>query len=588
MPELKLSDIKMLSREETLVLEEVDRGTSTEDIAKLFKIGLDEVNATVQQAKAKRDALVKVVEELGGASGELPSTHIRKVSDQINVVQKGTMKVGSQVLRYLSEGIYSSPAASLKELISNSFDSDSPTVELRITTEQVFISDKGHGMNWKNFDEDFTFISRSPKRERNKRTKIYNRPLIGFLGIGFISVAELCDTMIIKSCKANEDKFFIAEIDFSKFRTLELTDKEFYEVSEYKLTNYLKKDDNISIESSFTEITLKNLQPEFKDIINDRQPFGKEEVNVTKFVEYSCTQKKGITDLGQYWRLLWEIACMAPVKYPKQTAKMNKIISDINNELESYNFTVTVNCNEIVKPFNFPMSGDLDGEYDILPIKQTLETSKGELSFHGYVYTQHGMICPKEYIGLLLRIKNVAIGPIDRNMLDYPSGANQMFRNWVFGEIYIDSGLEDAININRNQFKLTDSNYIALKKWIHQFLDKVVFKKTDQYYEKGSQEKEEERHAQNTEMLKKIVKEELGNDYKFHFEEIPEDQPLKMDKKEKTVTVNSNFPAYRVKADKKPIIQQMLLLFEIAFEKSNGDIETLKKNFREEIKRWVK
>lgn len=163
-----------------------------------------------------------------------------------------------------------------------------------------------------------------------------------------------------------------------------------------------------------------------------------------------------------------------------------------------------------------------------------------------------------------------------------------MFRNWIFGEIYIEEGLEDAININRNQFKLTDANYIALRKWIHEFLEEIVFKHTLHYYREGSEQREEERKAENKETLRQITKKEMGEDYRFQYHPIAENQPLNIDRKEKTVTVNSEYPSYRMTSNLKPIVQRMLLLFEIAVEKSNGDVQKLRRNFQEELEKWLR
>jgi hypothetical protein len=581
-----MPDIRVLSKEEILVLEEIEKGTSIPEIAEKFKISVEQTRELLRVAEIKRKELMDIAREM-----KIPTAYIRAVDDRINVPQKGTMKVGSQILKYLSEGIYSSPAGSLKELISNSFDSDSPIVELTIKENEVTIRDEGHGMNWRDFDEDFTFISRSIKRTEYDKTQVYNRPIIGFLGIGFISVSELCDTMIIRSCKKNEDTFFIAEIDFSKYRQPEVTQKEFYEVSEYKLTNYLKQEHDIEKATSFTEIRLKNLRPGFKKILLARKPFGKRELSILELQEYTSSNYCGITDLGEYWQMIWEIACMAPVRYPEEQQKpLNETISKINETLKSYNFTVKINGVELVKPIRFPMSNITKAEeYRIHPIEKSIKTSKGTLSFRGYIYSQHGMMNPKEYIGIMIRVKNVAIGGIDRTFLEYPSGANQLFRNWVFGEIYVEEGLEDALNINRNQFKITDPNYAALKEWLHGFLDEVVFKHVlNKYYRRGRDEKEEQRSAENKEALLAITKSEMGEDYRLQYRSTPKYQPLQINKKERLVIMNPEYPGHRIAKKLRPIAQRMLLLFEIALEKSDGDIERLRKNFREEIEKWLK
>ncbi len=578
----------MLSIEEIELLEEMDKSTPIEEIAQKLRVSISQAKKLIENAETKRKNLTELAREM-----KIPTSYIRAVDDRVDVIQKGTMKVGSQILKHLSEGIYSSPAGSLKELISNAFDSDSPSVDFIISEDEVIVKDKGHGMNWKDFDEDFTFISRSMKRDISDKTELYNRPIIGFLGIGFISVSELCDTMIIKSCKRNDDKFFIAEIDFSRYRETKIAEKEFYEVSEYKLTNYYKVKYNIPKETSFTEIKLRNLRSGFKKILHDRQPFGKKEASVMELQKYISSNKIGITNLGQYWQMIWEIACMAPIPYYESSKTLGKIdgtIERINQTLRSFNFMVTINGLELVKPFKFPLSDDLDpDDYRIHPIREKITTSKGNLSFKGYIYSQHGIIFPKEYIGLLIRIKNVAIGPIDRSLLDYPSSSNQLFRNWIFGEIYVEEGLEDAININRNQFKITDPNYIALRTWLHNFLNNEIFPYTlHEYYQKASAERAEERRIENMEKLVKITESEMGKEYSFSYRFIPENQPLKINKLEKTIIVNSGYPFYKLDKKLRPILQEMFLLFEIAVEKSNGDVEKLKKSFREEIERWLR
>ena len=51
-----------------------------------------------------------------------------------------------------------------------------------------------------------------------KRTTDLGRPVIGKLGIGFIAVSELCDTMVVSSSKKGSKTKFIATIDFTKFK----------------------------------------------------------------------------------------------------------------------------------------------------------------------------------------------------------------------------------------------------------------------------------------------------------------------------------------------------------------------------------
>ena len=584
-----MSETEMLTSEEIEILEAVDKGIPESEIAKKLHCTVEQARQIVRRVQQKREHLRTIAEER-----KMPS-YIRMVDGRLNATQKGTMKVGSRILKYLSEGIYSSPAGSLKELISNSYDNDATEVKIRIDENEVSIWDNGYGMDWADFDRDFTYITYSIKRLEGEKTQLYNRPIIGFLGIGFISVSELCDTLIITSCKKDSDIFFEAKIDFSRYREPATLEKEFYEVSEYELTNYEKKDRNIPRETSFTEIRMKNLRPGFKKILLDREPFGKGKVRIEDILEHLSWSGVGITGIGEYWQMILELAFICPVRYPKDgpvRGVSDKKLLGIKSSLDSYNFRVVINDMELVKPIRLPMSEEIaesPEKYAIHPITESIPTSKGRLSLKGYIYSQHGIINPKEYIGILFRVKNVAIGGIDRALMQYPSGTNQLFRNWIFGEIYIDEGLEEAMNINRNKFKVTHPNYIILREWLHNFLNDVVFKHTlYEYYRKSRDIRQERSQMHEMQTLASIIKSEMGNKYDFRFDRLPENKPVEISKEERKVVINTAYPLY-YQTPKKfwVILQRIFVIFEIATEKSEGNMSKLKRMFREGIEKWI-
>jgi len=280
------------------------------------------------------------------------------------------------------------------------------------------------------------------------------------------------------------------------------------------------------------------------------------------------------------------------VRYKKDgpvVSTASEVVSNIKADLESYNFKVTLNNEELLKPFKFPLSDEFEQwEYSIHSIRESIKTSDGRLAFRGYVYSQHGIIKPKEYIGIMIRVKNVAIGEIDRALLGYPSGTNQLFRNWVFGEIYIEEGLEDALNINRNRFKVTNPQYIALRDWFHNFLSKVIFKHTlEKYYHEGRDLRYELREEENKQILSDITQSLVGEEYEIRYEKLDRSQPLQIDKNKKLVTINQIFPAYQTSIKIRPIMERTFLILELAIESSIGDMEKLKQIFRENIERWI-
>lgn len=585
-----MSDTNILSSEEIELLEAFDRGIDPSEIAKKLNLSEIEVRSKIDIAIKKREYLRTIAKERGR---EIPA-HIRVVDGRLNQTQKGTMKIGSQILKQLSEGIYTSPASSLKELIGNSFDSDAPEVTISISENEVSIRDTGSGMDWKDFDAEFTFISYSTKRLKGDITPIYHRPIIGFIGIGFVAVSELCDILEIRSCKKNSDLVFEAKIDFSKYRLPEMVDKEFYEVSEYELTNYKKEDKHIELEESFTEIKLRNLRPGFREIIRDKELFGEGETSIQTIWKHVYEEGIGITGLSKYWQMILNLALICPVVYSDEGPVIgisDEIVSEIKSTLQSFKFRVTINGIELVKPIAFPSNSSIaeSKAYAIHPIKESIKTSEGTLSFRGYIYSQHQIIDPKECMGILIRIKNVAVGGYDRTLLDYPSGTNQLFRNWISGEIYVDDGLEKAMNITRSSFKTTNPDYIALREWLYRFLNEKVFKYTyEQYYVGGKMERQAEKEAEYMRVFEKIVKSEMGSKYKFEYGALPVEDSVIIDKKKETLVVNTEYPVFRqAHARFENILQRIFVLFEIAVEKSKGDIQKLERIFKEEIEKWI-
>jgi len=584
-----MSEDERISAQELKILLAHDKNEPIEKTATSLGLPVAEVEKILAAALEKRE---KLISEAG--TGGAPFVYYRPIDETVGVPQKGTMKVGSQILKQLSEGIYTSPAGSLKELISNSYDSDAEEVTISITEDEVKIRDAGSGMDWQDFDREFTFISYSKKRLETDRSKIHGRPLIGFIGIGFLAVSELCDILEIRSCKKNSELFFKAKIDFSKYRKSEVAQKEFYEISEYELINCKKEDEDIALDESFTEIKLKNLREGFKRIVSNKEPFNGRKVTIEDVWQYVYDRGTGITGLGGYWQMILNLALICPVVYSNDgpvRGISEKTVSEIKSTLKSFNFRVVIDGIELVKPMIFPNSSSIaeSREYAIHPIRESIKTSEGTLSLRGYIYSQHQIIDPKEFMGILIRIKNVAIGGYDRTFLDYPSGSYQLFRNWISGEIYVEEGLENAMNVNRSSFKTTNPDYIALKDWLHKFLNEEVFPYTyEQYYVGGKKGREAEKEAERMRVFDKIVKSEMGSKFKFKYGALPREEAVLINKEEEAVVVNTEYPVFRrTPARFESILQRIFVLFEIAVEKSKGDIQKLEKIFKEEIEKWI-
>ena len=408
------------------------------------------------------------------------------IEEKLGQQQKGRMKVGAQIIEQLSKGVYSNPEMAIKELISNSFDADA--TEVLIETKSGFgsisIRDNGHGMDYKDFDNDYVFISKSPHVGKDEKTKILNRPVIGRLGIGFLAVSQLCDTLIITSAKRNENTKFVAVLDFGKFKNKDNRGAEFSDISEYVLTNYEKK----NRDESFTHIELKDLTKPFRNILrNIPEPGVKlkktddlDFVDVVRKVWNAKDYLEIEKTYGPYWKFVINLASIVPVEYMKNGPIKDKRYSELVKPFKDYtsdlNFKVFFDGMQIKKPYLLPTpEAKKSGNFSVLTLNNNFDVpGGGRISYRGYVYNQDGGIDVNDLRGLIIRVKNTSVGIISQNFFDYPFLDTMYFR-WTFGEIFVDEGLEEAMNIDRATFKKQDPEYYAFITDLHDKLRSVVF-----------------------------------------------------------------------------------------------------------------
>lgn len=110
------------------------------------------------------------------------------------VLDKGTIpfQAEGRLLQELGERLVASPEVALVELVKNAYDADSPSCEVRLEEggKALVISDKGHGMTFREFADRWMRIATTTKiAERVSRT--YKRRLTGAKGIGRFAVRHL-------------------------------------------------------------------------------------------------------------------------------------------------------------------------------------------------------------------------------------------------------------------------------------------------------------------------------------------------------------------------------------------------------------
>ena len=101
------------------------------------------------------------------------------------------------------------------------------------------------------------------------------------------------------------------------------------------------------------------------------------------------------------------------------------------------------------------------------------------LSGTGYFFWSYD-IAPKENNGVLVRVAGASGTLFEPKFLDYRTAENLRLRQ-VSSEVFVDTGLENALNVDRESFVDSDPNYRALQRWAHRSMTRLFSRlKTDQ------------------------------------------------------------------------------------------------------------
>jgi hypothetical protein len=107
------------------------------------------------------------------------------------------------------------------------------------------------------------------------------------------------------------------------------------------------------------------------------------------------------------------------------------------------------------------------------------KTQRGgqHLEFTGYFFWCPRVI-PKEHSGLLVRINGASGTLFDTTFLNYQIDERQRLKQ-VTAEIFVSSGLEEALNIDREGFNMAHPHYQILLNWVHNALRQVFNKQKE-------------------------------------------------------------------------------------------------------------
>ncbi|MEW6085348.1 MAG: ATP-binding protein [Chloroflexota bacterium] len=419
--------------------------------------------------------------------------------------------VHEKALAHLSRGLYRSPASALRELVSNSWDANA--TEVRIGTNyplfyQLSVADNGDGFTRKEFEKIMGGgIGNSTKRSETEKLK-YGRPVIGRLGIGMLGIAQICGSFIVTS-KPRKGQGFRARVKlFDLLREkLDSNDELVIKTEEVDVGEYFWEEyDESSVEYG-TSITSEDVHPTFIRSFQNSlkfESFKEPPLDWEKAVKI-VSGVHSLQELGDYWRLLWELAASCPVPYISDNVLPNKLIGNINKKLKSYHFRVVIDGIDLKKPVYLKNN---PGGYTTYSIEEQSKTIYGKsVDFEGYLLVQEGtQLHPDELRGIMIRVRNIGIGYYDQTMLDYRFNEGPRSR-WLTGEIYVNRGLENALNIDRDSFNRFHPEFRYVQEFIHEKLRSKIFAVSYRKIEERSNKKKETVSKTRSAHLKNVISE---------------------------------------------------------------------------------
>lgn len=424
----------------------------------------------------------------------------------------GEIRVASRIIDYLSSGLYESPSACLKELINNSYDADATEVEVFVKpdADRIIISDNGIGMNKEEFTRHFERIAESHKRDTTDKTPS-GRFQIGKIGIGFIAANELCKVLEIFSTKKDSDELLHVTIDFGTMR--EPPEGRRRAGGDFAKADYIGEVLSCDKNEHFTRIFLNEVRGAARPILAGAQ--AQKEGGKARSL-YGMSTKSVLEalrdpnlrtwdDFDRYSETMLEIGLNVPVPYQEGwlPGPLHRKVADFENEVSSLGFQVFYDGVELRKPIVF----DPRHKHSLI---RRFKYAGSNVSARGYFYVQNTSIKPLELHGLLVRIRQAAVGGYDPQFWDFSQSEASLMQRWVSAEIWADDKLEDAMNIDRRTLRVTHSSYVELRDAIHKELRDVLKEARAKIYEFGNIERKSKRAHDTSQAIQTLARNKLA------------------------------------------------------------------------------
>ena len=533
------------------------------------------------------------------------------VTDQTEEAGWQELLVSKKVLGHISEGLYRTVSGALKELVSNSFDANASRVIVttnRPSFDLLSCSDDGDGMTIAEFQALMQGGIGDSFKRAGPRVSTTGRHIIGRIGIGILGIAQVCHSFRIVSHHGQTRTAFEAEVVLSPKVTQNLDTKTLSEEEDstdaaQEIGVPTRKREYVVGKFSYQAIPYEQRLAGFTIATNDLREgyIRKMSVGPRKSrdsderipppplprdfsVLYKQILDQGdLREAGEYRQMVWGLGLACPVPYIEGGPVVGqKVAQEHVNRLASYGFEVIVDGCALRKPILLPSPAPPKQDKDV-PVQIPFEDRAWAISWDkvifgdrlklsGYIYSQDGRsIRPPELRGLLIRVRDVAIGTHDRSCLGYPYVEGPRI-DWLTGEIYVDEGLEDTLNVDRNSFNTLHPHYEALQQTITEILHKHVFPDLYRKIDKRSRARNESRLISLDKELPELVERATGLKYSVRKIRAEKAAPVRIDKNAQTIVLNEQWSGWPKKPEARSRMQRVVIAYEIAELEASSEL----------------
>ncbi|WP_158107936.1 ATP-binding protein [Vibrio furnissii] len=538
------------------------------------------------------------------------------------------LETDDKVLARVTDGIYRLPGSAIRELISNAYDADAENVYVSTDVPRfnsMTIRDDGNGMSIDTLVNMIRHIGGSAKRTAKGQelkvtdeddpslSPIKKRKLIGKIGIGLFSVAQLTRDFEIITKQKGDDFYSRAKVSLFNYSEENIekqsNDDRGKSFQTGNVDIWKEETDNISAHG--TDIILNNIKISAKDQLRSVDIWGQTEnetdkdeesddiLNSSKAIlpdfhvgylekdsegtdvyqrEMAKTPElpwtddtlpeerfkklyEGILDktknavspklnlvLDNYLNMIWTLGLSIPLPYiekhpfnltkkdipdiyvisNKKKGQVNdttELLSDEDELGQSFGFSsqkiksefnVVVDGIKLFRPLKFtnlPESKAMVkkpilfvGKYETNLSSMALEDSAGNLEFEAYVLWAP-KVSPRDHNGSLIRINDASGIMFDETFMKHQV-AEHTIKSQLTIEIFVNKGLDSALNIDRESFNIAHPHYQIVMRWLHSAIRQVVNK-----YKQIKKEKKKEIEENFEDGFSKALSEIVSKSY---------------------------------------------------------------------------